>query len=100
MQRLGRDPTDAELAFELSISPQTVRQLRKAATPPVSLQTPVGEDGATFGDFVPDTEGIALTETVDRKLVHDRLVAALKTLTDREREVLNYRFGLEKGKHV
>lgn len=93
-QRLGRNPSDAELALELNTSPQQVRMLRKAATPPVSLQTPVGEDGATFGDFVPGTMGIALTETMDGTFVRDRLAAAMNTLTDREREVLNYRFGL------
>lgn len=93
-QRLGRDPTDAELALELCISPQEVRRLKSAATPPISLQTPVGEDGATFGDFLPDTAGIAPTEAVDRTLVRDWLVSALDTLTDREREVLDYRYGL------
>ena len=94
-QRLGRDPTDAELALELCVSPKKVRVLKKAATPPVSLQSPVGEDGATLGDFVPDTAGAAPYRAADRTLMRDWLVALLDTLTDRERAVLSYRFGLK-----
>ncbi len=94
-QRLGRDPTDAELALELCVSPKKVRTLKKAATPLVSLQSPVGEDGATLGDFVPDTAVAAPYRTADRTLMRDWLVGLLDTLTDRERAVLDYRFGLK-----
>ena len=93
-QRLGRDPTDAELARELCVSPEKVRVLKKAATHPVSLQSPVGEDGATLGDFIPDRAGTAPYRTADRTLMRDWLMAASDTLTDRERAVLDYRFGL------
>ncbi len=93
-QRLGRDPTDAELALELCVSPKSVRMLKKAATPPVSLHAPVGEDGATLGDFVPDTACATPSGEADRALLHDWLTPVLDTLTDREREVLDYRFGL------
>ena len=93
-QRLGRDPTDAELARELGISPQKVRMLTKAAIPPVSLQSPVGEDGATLEDFVADTTGATPSMMSDRAFLYDWLTNMLGTLTDREREVLDYRFGL------
>ena len=93
-QRLGRDPTDAELALELCVSPKKVRMLKKAATPPVSLQSPVGEDGAILGDFIPDTAAAAPYRTADRTLLRDLLMSVSDTLTEREREVLDYRFGL------
>jgi RNA polymerase primary sigma factor len=68
--------------------------LKKAATPPVSLQSPVGEDGATLGDFIPDTAGTVQYRTADRTLMRDLFMAVSDSLTEREREVLDYRFGL------
>ena len=68
--------------------------LKKAATPPVSLHAPVGEDGATLEDFIPDTACATPSGAADRALLHDWLMPLLDTLTDREREVLDYRFGL------
>ncbi len=93
-QRLGRDPTDAELALELCVSPKRVSMLKEAAMSPISLQAPVGEDGATIGDFIPDTVCAAPSGAAHRALLHDWLMAVLDTLTEREREVLDYRFGL------
>ena len=96
-QVLGREPTEHELARELGVSPERVRKLRVMATRPISLQTEVGDEGACLEDFVPDTARADPAEVTEKCLVHDQLKAVLDTLTAREREVLDYRFGLTDG---
>ena len=97
-QALGREPTEEELARELGVPVQRVRQLRMAARRPISLQTKVGdEDDACIADFVPDTKSDDPSMVAERNLVREELYAVLATLTPREREVLDYRYGLTDG---
>lgn len=98
MQQLGNEPTDDELAQKLDIEPQMVRTLRVMARNPISLQTKIGEDeDADFCDFVADANGSDPAVTTDRNLIHEQLMEVLATLSPREREVLNCRFGLRDG---
>ncbi len=98
MQELGREPTEEELARELGGSVQQVRKLRMAARRPVSLQAKVGDDDdACIEDFVPDTASDDPAMVTERNLVRERLYAVLDTLAPREREVLDYRYGLTDG---
>ena len=97
-QALGRDPTEEELARELGEGVQRVRKLRTAARRPVSLQAKVGdEDGACIADFVPDAASDDPSTATERNLVREQLHAVLDTLAPREREVLDYRYGLTDG---
>ena len=98
MQRLGRDPTEAEQAQELGVTSQRVRQLWNMAQQPISLQTNVGdEEDACFGDFVPDTTSLDPSAVTEQNLLHEQLMDVLRTLGPREREVVDYRFGLSDG---
>ena len=98
MQRLGRDPTEAELAQELGVTPQKVRQLLNMAQRPISLQTKVGdEEDASLGDFVPDTTSLDPSVVTEQNLLHEQLMDVLGTLGPREREVIDYRYGLTDG---
>ncbi len=96
-QALGREPTENELARELGVSPERVRNLRAMAARPISLQTKVGDEGASLEDFIPDTARADPAEATEKCLMHNQLKAVLDTLTAREREVLDYRFGLTDG---
>ena len=96
-QALGREPTEGELARELGVSPERVRKLRVMAMRPISLHVKVGDDGASLEDFIPDTARTDPAEVTEKCLMHDQLMAVLDTLTAREREVLDRRFGLTDG---
>jgi len=94
-QALGRDPTDAELAKELGVSPRDVRDLCLAARDPVSLEAPAeGADGACVGDFVSDAKSVDPAEATDLEIARDLVADALDALTERERTVIVCRFGL------
>ena len=98
VQRLGREPSERELARELGMSEKEVRSVRKMAQHPISLQSRAGDDGdATFGDFIPDAESVNPREATDDRLLREQLWAVLQTLSERERGVLDYRFGLTDG---
>lgn len=98
-QSLGREATIEEIANDLEIEPNRVEELSKIAQSPVSLETPVGEeDNATIGDFVEDTDVEVPVEAATFRLLQDYLAHALEGLSDREREVLIMRFGLENGR--
>ncbi len=98
MQTLGREPTEEELARELGVPVQQVRKLKMAALRPVSLQAKVGDDDdACIEDFVPDTASDDPAMVTERNLVRERLYAVLDKLAPREREVLDYRYGLTDG---
>ena len=98
IQELGRDPTDAELAQELGVSSRRVRQLLNMAQRPVSLEAKTGdEDEACVGDFVADPASQDPSRAAERNLLHERLVAVLGALGPREREVIEYRYGLTDG---
>lgn len=98
MQSLGRGPTEVELAQELGVKPQKVRQLLNMAQRPISLQKNVGdEEDASFGDFVADTTSLDPSVVTEQKLLHEQLMDVLGTLAPREREVIDYRYGLTDG---
>ena len=98
VQRMGREPTDMELSREVGMAPKEIRALRKMAMQPVSLQARCGDDGdASVGDFIPDANSVNPRETTDNHLMRERLMEILSTLSRREQEVVDYRFGLSDG---
>jgi RNA polymerase primary sigma factor len=98
VQELGREPGADEIAAEMGISPDRVRSILKMSQQPISLQSPVGDgDDAHFGDFLPDTTAENPAEMTAKDLLRDQIHSVLQTLTDREREVLDFRFGLTDG---
>ena len=97
-QDLGREPTIAEIAFELDIESGKVTELRRIAQDPLSLETPIGaEEDATIGDIVPDLGADVPVEEASFKLLQEYLSLALESLNERERQVLIMRFGLADG---
>jgi DNA-directed RNA polymerase specialized sigma24 family protein len=98
VQVLGREPQPEEIAEEMGISPDRVRSILKMSQQPISLQSPVGDgDDAHFGDFLPDTTAENPAEMTAKDLLKDQIHSVLQTLTQREREVLDFRFGLTDG---
>ena len=98
IQRLGREPTEAELAQEMGIPPDQVRTVKRMAQQPISLQSKVGDnDDAHYGDFIPDVTSENPFEVTEGHLLKERLKEILDTLTDRERQVVDFRFGLTDG---
>ncbi len=96
LQRNGREPTDDEIAVEMSISPERVREIMKAAQEAVSLATPLGEeDDSELGDFVEDSDADEPLEAVLQKLRCEELLKVLRSLPLRERKVIELRFGLQ-----
>lgn len=99
MSETGKEPTPEELAAELGLTPDRVREIYKIAQHPISLQAEVGEGGESqFGDFLEDTSIESPAEATGYSILKDKLNAVLDTLTDRERTVLIERFGLLDGK--
>jgi RNA polymerase primary sigma factor len=98
VQELGREPTPEEVAEEMSLPVERVRAVYKMAQQPISLQSPVGDgDDAHFGDFIEDKGAENPSEMTAYSLLKERLKDVLDTLTERERQVLNLRFGLADG---
>ncbi|MBP5511556.1 MAG: RNA polymerase sigma factor RpoD [Kiritimatiellae bacterium] len=98
VQELGREPTPEEAAEEMDIPVDRVRAVYRMAQQPISLQSPVGDgDDAHFGDFLEDKTADNPAETTAYSMLRERLREVLDTLTDRERQVLDYRFGLTDG---
>ena len=99
VQELGRgDPTMEEIAEEMKVPVETVRSAFRMAQHPISLQNPVGDgDDAQFGDFLQDVSAENPSETAAYIMLKERLQEVLSTLTDRERQVLDFRFGLTDG---
>jgi len=98
IQKLGREPQEKELAVEMEMSPEDVRKVYRMAQQPISLQSKVGDsDDAKYGDFIPDTTAENPSEQTAYAMLRERLQEILTTLTDRERQVLDYRFGLTDG---
>lgn len=98
VQELGREPTPEEAAEEMEIPVDRVRAVYRMAQQPISLQSPVGDgDDAHFGDFIEDKSAENPSEMTAYSMLRDRLQEVLVTLTDRERQVLDYRFGLTDG---
>ncbi len=99
LQTLGRDPLPEELAKEMDIPVEKVREILKIAQEPVSLETPIGEEeDSHLGDFIPDDDAPAPAEAAAFTLLKEQLMDVLDTLTPREEKVLKLRFGLEDGR--
>lgn len=99
MMETGREPTPEELANELGLTPERVREIYKIAQHPISLQAEVGDGGESqFGDFLEDTSVDSPAEATGYSILKDKMGEVLATLTDRERKVLIQRFGLLDGK--
>lgn len=99
LQELGRDPTPEEIAAEMDIPPERVREIQKIAQEPVSLETPIGEEeDSHLGDFIEDEDAPAPAEAASFILLKEQLEEVLETLTSREEKVLRLRFGLDDGR--
>lgn len=99
LQELGRDPRPEEIAVEMDLSEDKVREILKIAQEPVSLETPIGEEeDSHLGDFIPDDDAPAPAEAAAFSLLKEQLVEVLDTLTPREQKVLRLRFGLDDGR--
>lgn len=97
-QKHGREPTDRELAEELNMSEEKLRELRRTAQDPVSLATPVGEEAdSTLADFIPDPHALDADDAAASGMLRAQIAVALDQLTERERRVLELRYGLTDG---
>ncbi len=99
LQKLGREPSPEEIAEEMGMPPEKVREILKISQEPVSMETPIGEEeDSHLGDFIEDDNVPAPAEAAAFVLLKEQLVEVLGTLTDREQKVLRLRFGLDDGR--
>lgn len=99
LQELGREPKPEEIADEMDMTVEKVREILKIAQEPVSLETPIGEEeDSHLGDFIPDTDAPAPADAAAFSMLKEQLIEVLETLTPREQKVLKLRFGLEDGR--
>ena len=98
LQDLGREPTADEIAEQMEITPEKVREIQKISQEPVSLETPVGEEeDSHLGDFIEDSDAVVPLERASFRLLQEQLESVLHTLSDREKSVIEMRFGLKDG---
>jgi RNA polymerase primary sigma factor len=98
LQDLGREPTAEEIAEQMELTPEKVREIQKISQEPVSLETPVGEEeDSNLGDFIEDAEAPVPLERASFRLLQEQLESVLHTLSEREKEVIRLRFGLVDG---
>jgi len=98
IQACGREPTADEIAREMRVPTYKIKEILKVAQQPISLHTPIGDDGDThFGDFIEDKRAISPANATVYSMLKEEIVNALHTLTDREKKILILRFGLEDG---
>ncbi len=99
LQELGREPTSEEIAAQMEITPEKVREIIKVSQEPVSLETPIGEEeDSHLGDFIEDHTALAPAEAASHQLLKEQVEDVLDSLTERERKVLQLRFGLDDGR--
>ena len=99
LQELGREPTPEEIAVEMGITEDRVREIQKIAQDPVSLETPIGEEeDSHLSDFIEDEDSTAPTDAVSFTMLKEQLIGVLDTLTPREEKVLRLRYGLDDGR--
>lgn len=99
VQEIGREPTAEEIAVEMGIEVEKVREIMKISQEPVSLETPIGEEeDSSLGDFIPDNDIISPEEAATFYMLREELTEVLSTLTPREESVLRLRFGLDDGR--
>ncbi len=99
LQELGREPTPEEIAVEMGVSEERVREIQKIAQDPVSLETPIGEEeDSHLSDFIEDEGSAAPADAVNQTILKEQLTAVLNSLTPREEKVLRLRYGLDDGR--
>ena len=99
MQELGREPTPEEMAVELEMDVERVREIQKISQEPVSLETPIGEEeDSHLGDFIPDDDIPSPQDAATTTMLRDQLFKTLDLLSEREEKVIRLRFGLDDGK--
>jgi len=99
LQEKGREPTPEEIAKEMNMPVEKVREILKIAQEPVSLETPIGEEeDSHLGDFIPDDDALAPSEAAAYSMLKEQLLEVLDSLNEREKKVLKLRFGLEDGR--
>ena len=99
LQQLGREPTPEEIAKDMEITVDRLREIMKIAQEPVSLETPIGEEeDSHLGDFIEDHDAPAPAEAASYMLLKEQLTDVLSTLTEREKKVLELRFGIKDGR--
>ncbi len=95
-QILGRDPTAEEIAKEMGMTPEKIREIQRTAQDPVSLETPIGEEeDSHLGDFIEDTTAAQPADKAEQSMIKDQLMKILSTLTPREERVIRMRYGLD-----
>jgi RNA polymerase primary sigma factor len=98
LQDLGREPTPEEIAHEMDLSPEKVREILKVSQEPVSLETPIGEEeDSHLGDFIEDSDAVVPIDAASFILLQEQLDSVLHTLSEREKKVIQLRFGLTDG---
>ncbi len=99
VQELGREPTTEEIAARMNLPVERVEEIRQISQEPVSLETPIGEEeDSHLGDFIQDDNVVVPADRAAFMLLHEQLIEALDTLTDREQKVLRLRFGIDDGR--
>ncbi len=99
LQEKGREPTSEEIAEEMGIIPEKVREIIKVSQQPISLETPIGEEeDSHLGDFIEDPSALAPADAASHQMLKEAVGAVLDTLSDREQKVLKLRFGLDDGR--
>lgn len=99
LQQLGREPTPAEIAAEMGVSEERVREIQKIAQDPVSLETPIGEEeDSHLGDFIEDDRAVTPSDSVSTTMLKETLLSVLNSLTPREEKVLRLRYGVDDGR--
>ena len=99
VQEYGREPTSEEISWEMEIPPEKVREILKISQEPVSLETPIGEEeDSHLGDFIEDRAALAPADAASYQLLKEQIDDTLSSLNDREKRVLQLRFGLEDGR--
>lgn len=99
LQKYGREPTPAEIAQEMNISEDRVREIQKIAQDPVSLETPIGEEeDSHLGDFIEDDRAVTPSDSVSTTMLKETLLSVLNSLTPREEKVLRLRYGVDDGR--
>jgi len=97
VQEIGREPTVEELAVRVDLTPERVREIQRYAQEPISLESPVGEDDSSLGDFVGDPNVVSPAAAAEYGYLKDEIEAALARLDPRERQVMRLRYGLDDG---
>ncbi len=99
MQELGHEPSSEELALKLELPPERVREIMKISQEPISLEMPIGEeDDSHLGDFIPDEKALAPADAASHQMLREQFDDVMESLTERERRVLELRFGLDTGR--